>query len=111
VGKLAKVRGESSFHDAYPQAADVGPHVGVAAIGEMCCVCVDHSGQRRTYEDPRRFVKRLASLLGSEQEGSEERALDEFLESSLGQPHELLLCQALPVGKAVAYRKRLSNTG
>lgn len=66
----------------------------------MCCVCVDHGGQRRTYEDPRRFVKWLASLLGREQEGGEERALDEFLKSILGQPHELLLCQPLPVGKA-----------
>jgi hypothetical protein len=54
----------------------------------MGCVCVDHRGQRRTYEDPRRFIQWPAALLGREQEGGEERALDEFLEDVLVQPHE-----------------------
>ena len=83
--------GESArriFHEPYPKAASIGPQAAIAAGGEMGCICVDHRGQNRTYEDPRRFMQWPAAFLGREQKGSEERALDEFLEDILGQPHE-----------------------
>ena len=74
-------------------------------------VCVDHRGQRRTYQDPRGFIQWPSALLGREQEGGEERAFDEFLEDILGGYHELHSKAMALVRMANRLRREVTVTG
>jgi hypothetical protein len=51
------------------------------------CVRVDKGGHRRSHENPRRFVERLAALLRGEQQRGEDYSFDELSECVVGHPH------------------------